>query len=146
MPHRLSKRPHLPRDEVAPLGPRQGSPTDIVFGALAGVVATGAMTLVMDALYRRLPSVDQYPLPPREITESLIDLKKQEWYPLLTMLAHFGFGAAVVAGFARTRQKSGPLQGAVCSESVSGSAVISAGFPYCTSCVRPSRTRLGAHS
>lgn len=71
-------------------------------GALAGLLATGPMSAVMLALYRRLPRHEQYPLPPRQITEELAEITGTE--PILsgegtkraaTWLAHFGYGASV---------------------------------------------------
>lgn len=71
-------------------------------GALAGLLATGPMTLVMLALHRWLPRSEQYPLPPRLITENLAERSGVE--PIIaseggkraaTWLAHFGYGASV---------------------------------------------------
>ena len=42
---------------------------DVVIGAIAGIVATTAMTLSMAAMFRRLDRPERYPLPPRELTE-----------------------------------------------------------------------------
>jgi hypothetical protein len=71
-------------------------------GALAGLLATGPMTVVMLGLHRRLPRHEQYPLPPRQITEEIVEKSGAE--PVLngerskrtaTWLAHFGYGASV---------------------------------------------------
>ena len=46
--------------------------TRILLGAIAGFVATAAMTAAMARLHRRLPEADRYPLPPREITQRIM--------------------------------------------------------------------------
>jgi hypothetical protein len=61
------------------------------------MVGTGLMTVVMERLHRRLNVREAYPLPPREITETLLPSASSERLPLLTMLAHFGFGGAAGA-------------------------------------------------
>lgn len=72
-----------------------------MIGAVAGVVATAAMTASMDAMYRRLAEDDRYPLPPRELTERIDGLiHGQAGDELLTveaLAAHFGYGAATGA-------------------------------------------------
>lgn len=72
------------------------------FGALAGLLATGPMSLVMQALFRRLPLHEQYPLPPRQITEEVAEktglepaLESERGKRSATWLAHFGYGASV---------------------------------------------------
>ena len=75
-------------------------------GAGAGLLATVPMTIVMEALHERLPGEPPRPLPPREITEAatvkagvsrqLTERDVQD----LTLVAHFGFGAACGAVFA----------------------------------------------
>jgi hypothetical protein len=70
----------------------------VVYGAVAGFCATMAMTAAMRALHRRLAEDDRYPLPPREITASLVGEKDHS--ALRTILAHFGFGAAAGALYA----------------------------------------------
>src|SRR4051812_506015 len=75
-------------------------PSTLLAGALAGVVATVPMTLVMTKWHRRLPLLQHYPLPPRIITDRLLARA-----PLPSALvprpsagralaAHFAFGAA----------------------------------------------------
>lgn len=74
--------------------------TDAVIGAVAGVVATAAMTLAAQALFRRLPKAERYPLPPRELTERVAGwagVRGRLGEPGLkatTLASHFGFGAA----------------------------------------------------
>lgn len=67
----------------------------VVHGAIAGFCATMAMTIAMRALARELEPVDRYPLPPREITQDV--LHGGRLAPVMTVLAHFGFGAAAGA-------------------------------------------------
>jgi hypothetical protein len=43
----------------------------LLLGAIAGGAATGPMTVTMNALQRRLPRWERYPLPPREIIDKL---------------------------------------------------------------------------
>ena len=73
----------------------------LVSGALAGFLATVPMTIAMTVLHQRLPWSERYPLPPREITEvvaaetGLSRHLDEPGHLALTMLAHFGYGAAV---------------------------------------------------
>lgn len=72
-------------------------------GAFAGIAATAAMTLAVDAMFNRLPARDRYPLPPREITTKVaadVGLARHLSEPRrvdATLISHFGFGAAVGA-------------------------------------------------
>lgn len=73
----------------------------LLAGALAGFVATIPMTAAMVAMHRRLPRRERYPLPPREITDVLMDeavgpddRPREEGMRALTLAAHFGYGAA----------------------------------------------------
>lgn len=75
-------------------------------GALAGAIATVPMSVVMATMQRALPTREQYPLPPKEITTRLTEevgiqgtLKEAETNAL-TMLAHYGYGAIGGAGYA----------------------------------------------
>ncbi|PSJ63233.1 hypothetical protein [Kumtagia ephedrae] len=70
----------------------------VVFGALAGLAATMAMTAAMRRLHPLLHGEDRYPLPPREITERA-GLHSGDT-PVRTVLAHFGFGALTGALYA----------------------------------------------
>lgn len=72
-------------------------------GAMAGLVATVPMTVAMKAMHRALPPHEQYPLPPRLITEEVaedtgiaphLNEKEQEQ---MTWAAHFSYGAAMGA-------------------------------------------------
>lgn len=61
-------------------------------GAIGGIVGTAAMTAAMRRLHRRLPADEQYPLPPREISEKVAPGLDEERERDLTVLTHFGFG------------------------------------------------------
>lgn len=69
-------------------------------GALGGFLATVPMTIAMERLHRRLPREEQYPLPPREVTEDMIERSpinkpvRDESMVRLTLAAHFAYGAA----------------------------------------------------
>ncbi|MGZ3677132.1 MAG: hypothetical protein ACXWQR_01005, partial [Ktedonobacterales bacterium] len=77
--------------------------TEIVAGACAGLIATVPMTAVMEAVFRRLPREQRYPLPPAEITDRVIErstMGRQLEPPqhlALTLAAHFAYGAAAGA-------------------------------------------------
>ncbi|WP_187774673.1 hypothetical protein [Billgrantia pellis] len=80
-------------------------------GAIGGLLATVPMTLAMEALYRRLPREERYPLPPREITQGIVH-KVQPDAPLdderhaeLSLLSHFGYGAFAGALYPITRHE-----------------------------------------
>jgi hypothetical protein len=73
---------------------------DLMAGAAAGLVATVPMTLAMDAMHRRLPRRQRYPLPPRIIEQRLTraagvepELDEPD-HVGLTLAAHFGYGTA----------------------------------------------------
>ncbi|WP_394892286.1 hypothetical protein ACG873_13280 [Mesorhizobium sp. AaZ16] len=66
----------------------------IIFGALAGVSATLAMTAAMRRLFRMLPDGSDYPLPPREIVQRVDAAGTGEaGLRTATVTAHFGYGA-----------------------------------------------------
>lgn len=77
-----------------------------VAGLLAGCLATGPMTGVMELLYRRLPASQRYPLPPRlgtmQVAKALgLDKQLDEDERVeLTTVAHFASGAALGAIYA----------------------------------------------
>jgi len=73
---------------------------DITFGALAGITATMVMTTTMRRLHSHLPPEEQYPLPPREITVTMLPAASRKDGAATTMLAHFGYGAATGALYA----------------------------------------------
>ena len=72
----------------------------ILLGALAGLAATGPMTLAMKLLHEQLPREEQYPLPPRQVTEGLaqkagVDEQfDEEEKEAATWVSHFAYGAA----------------------------------------------------
>jgi putative membrane protein len=91
-------------------------------GMIAGMVATGPMTVAMILWHRRLPSHEKYPLPPREITEHLSDrigIGDQMNEPekaAATLLAHFGYGSAaggLYTFFPITKETPGLASGAL---------------------------------
>jgi uncharacterized membrane protein YagU involved in acid resistance len=85
----------------------------LVWGALAGMVATAPMTLAMEAMHRYLPARERYPLPPRLITEKVAEdagiagqLGEAE-HKRLTWIAHFAYGAAAGALYAPLAKQMG---------------------------------------
>lgn len=68
----------------------------------AGLAATAAMTVAMEAMFRFLPHYQRYPLPPRLITSRLLrrvnaPLRLRRHKTALTMANHFGYGMAAGA-------------------------------------------------
>ena len=89
--------------------------------AAAGLLATLPMTAVMEAAYRVLPREEQYPLPPRQITDRLAEETgtaphlDEGQRVVLTLASHFGYGAAAGAAYApfgRWSPLPAPLTGA----------------------------------
>lgn len=87
----------------------------LLFGALAGVAATAAMTLTMNRLFKSLTDEDRYALPPRELVGAAAhglaheETDQSEGPPsgdpkasssTQAIAAHFAFGAATGALFA----------------------------------------------
>lgn len=69
-------------------------------GGIGGTLATVPMTVAMELLFRRLPSSQQYPLPPRELTMAIASRTETERIMPdertrvgATLAAHFGYGA-----------------------------------------------------
>lgn len=85
----------------------------MITGALAGVVATMAMTMAMRRLHRHLSDEKRYPLPPREIIDRMMVEGNEKHARTNTLAAHFGFGALTGAIFAYLKPncRSGPLYG-----------------------------------
>lgn len=88
----------------------------LLIGAIAGIAGTVAMTSAMARLHRRLPPAERYPLPPREIVETVA---AKAGAPLddeaakdATIAAHFAYGAAAGAAIAAANVRPGPLSGA----------------------------------
>lgn len=74
-----------------------------IAGAIGGLLATVPMTIAMGKWHGKLPREEQYPLPPREITEDIAERlpvqkpRSDTSMTLLTLAAHFAFGAAAGA-------------------------------------------------
>jgi hypothetical protein len=118
--------------------------TRLLLGALAGVVGTAAMTVAMRALHRRLPPQHRYPLPPREIVQEVLPEPAghriaEDHRQSLTMAAHFGYGAATAALYARPGPRPAPVL-ALSMASWCGELAISAGFQGRTSSSQPPST------
>lgn len=84
----------------------------LAIGAIAGFVATMAMTSAMRRLHRQLPPKESYPLPPREITEQML-APPRKTAPDLTLVAHFAYGAGCGALLAAASPRIGRLGGAL---------------------------------
>lgn len=86
----------------------------LLIGAIAGAAATVAMTAVMNRLHRRLPPHEQYPLPPREITErTLPRCAGNQAIQDSATAAHHLYGAATGALIAAAAPSIGPARGAL---------------------------------
>ena len=87
---------------------------DLLVGAIAGAAATVAMTLAATAMHRRLPASEQYPLPPRELTQQVVDVvlddASEPGMVAATLVSHVGFGAVVggLFGLLRLGRTSAP--------------------------------------
>lgn len=97
---------------------RPDLPTRLLFGALAGLVATGAMTAAMWRLHRRLPEPERYPLPPREITGQLMKGEPEPTVRDTAMVAHFAYGAASGALVAGLDERPSLSKGAALGASI----------------------------
>jgi uncharacterized membrane protein YagU involved in acid resistance len=91
-------------------------------GSAAGFAATLPMSVAMELMHRRLPPQERYPLPPRQITASVAESAGLEPHLdepqkfTLTLLAHFGYGAAAGALYAPLAGRSplpAPLAGVI---------------------------------
>ncbi|MET0647325.1 MAG: DUF6789 family protein [Pyrinomonadaceae bacterium] len=71
----------------------------ILLGALAGLAATGPMSLAMKLMHEQLPREERYPLPPRQVTEGLAEKAgvnehlDEEEREAATWFSHFAYGA-----------------------------------------------------
>ena len=72
----------------------------LAFGAMSGLVATMAMTSTMRRLHKHLPPVERYPLPPREITQTVLPAATRKDDAVTALLAHFSYGALAGAIYA----------------------------------------------
>ena len=81
-----------------------------ISGLLAGSLATAPMSAVMVWMHHRLPRGEQYPLPPVQITAQVAEeagvsehLDRTQ-LRAVTVLSHFGFGAAAGVAYAEVRK------------------------------------------
>lgn len=80
-------------------------------GALGGTLATVPMTVVMEVLFRRLPSNLRYPLPPREVTMAvahragLAGRMSEQTRAGTSLTAHFGYGLLTGALYPLTTRR-----------------------------------------
>jgi len=88
----------------------------LLIGAIAGIAGTLAMTSAMARLHRRLPRAERYPLPPREIVETLTATAgaplDDEAAKDATTAAHFAYGAAAGAAIGAATVRPGASGGA----------------------------------
>ncbi|HMG48038.1 MAG TPA: hypothetical protein VK614_11325 [Allosphingosinicella sp.] len=84
----------------------------LAIGAIAGFVATMAMTAAMRRLHKRLPARERYPLPPREIVDAALAPPAAP-APDLTLIAHFAYGAGCGALIAAANPRIGKVGGAL---------------------------------
>ena len=77
----------------------------LIYGAIAGFVATAPMTAVMHRMHRRLGRRKRYPLPPREIVETVAPAIEGEAAKSTTLAAHFAYGALSGAALAAIDRK-----------------------------------------
>lgn len=98
--------------------PQDRQSTNLLLGALAGLVATGAMTAVMWRLHKRLPADERYPLPPREIAEQLLPDHADQRLRDETMLLHFAYGAATGAIVGIAKRSPSIPQGAAAGAAI----------------------------
>jgi uncharacterized membrane protein YagU involved in acid resistance len=93
-------------------------PSALLAGAAAGFVATAPMTAAMEVMHRRLPWWERYSLPPSQIITrikaqfGLRRHRNRSEHLMVTLLAHFGYGAAAGAVYAPIADTV-PLPGAL---------------------------------
>jgi hypothetical protein len=85
--------------------------SQLVLGALAGFAATLPMTIAMYWMHARLPSQERYPLPPRELSESLSSFGMPT--STATLLYHFLYGAAAGSLYAAVSGNPAARSGAL---------------------------------
>ena len=97
-------------------------PSALLAGAAAGFAATDPMTAAMEIMHRRLPWWKRYSLPPSQIMTRIkakIGLRRhinQSEHLIMTLLAHFGYGAAAGAVYAPIADNvplPGPFKGVI---------------------------------
>lgn len=87
--------------------------TRTLLGAIAGFVATAAMSSAMARLHQRLPGRERYPLPPREITERILGGADDALVRDGATAAHFLYGATTGALVGVVRPKPTLREGAL---------------------------------
>jgi uncharacterized membrane protein YagU involved in acid resistance len=104
------------------LQPRQEPPlaTRMLRGALAGLIATAPMSMVMILLHHYLPQRQRYALPPRQIHDRVAAksevIRHIEEPEATTLVSHFAYGAtagALYAGMVRQKPSASILAGIV---------------------------------
>jgi uncharacterized membrane protein YagU involved in acid resistance len=96
--------------------------TRLIRGGLAGVLATVPMTVLMVLWHRRLPARQRDPLPPAQVTDSLLesvdlhdDLTPDQKLPFV-FTNHFAYGAAMGSLYglvAGSRPKQNPISSGI---------------------------------
>ena len=77
----------------------------ILLGALAGLAATGPMTLAMKLMHKQLPPQEKYPLPPRQVMEGMAEAAgvderlDEEEKETATWASHFAYGTLCGAAY-----------------------------------------------
>ena len=72
----------------------------VLLGAAAGLAATAPMTVAMKLMHEALPREEQYPLPPRQVTEGVAEKAGvnehlgEDEREAATWASHFAYGAA----------------------------------------------------
>jgi|GEM_PF-269578 len=82
-------------------------------GAIAGFVATSAMTLFMQRVHERLPLGERYPVTPREITDVTMPASSEDATATRALLAHFLYGAGAGAVYGALMRRDEMFGGAV---------------------------------
>jgi uncharacterized membrane protein YagU involved in acid resistance len=97
----------------------------LIQGAAAGLIATLPMTIFMRSTWKRLPAEEQYALPPRLITRSLVGPGRfwkmsRRGQTAIILVLHFLFGAMAGSMYGMLEEKvplqrsvKGPLAGMV---------------------------------
>jgi uncharacterized membrane protein YagU involved in acid resistance len=75
-----------------------------------GLISTAVMTVVMEQLYKNLPRMERYPLPPEEImtvaeATLLGRLLDEPQHRALTLVSHFGYGTTLGALYALVSER-----------------------------------------
>lgn len=94
----------------------------MLIGAIAGFVATMAMTAAMNRMHSRLPAKERYPLTPREIIDSASDAlgaaPREANAADVTAAAHFVYGAAAGSVLGAADPRMGRVAGAMAGVAV----------------------------